>query len=171
VDEYMRTNVPHIYAIGDVVKTPQFAHVASAEGVLAVDHIAGKPAEPIDYDKVPSCTYSQPEVASAGLTEREARERGYDLKVGKFPFSAIGKAMIVGGTGGFVKIVSDARYDEVLGVHIVGPKATELIAEASLGLKLETTTEEIAHTVHPHPTLSEAMLEAAHSVYGEAIHI
>jgi dihydrolipoamide dehydrogenase len=171
VDEYMRTSVPHVYAIGDVVKTPQLAHVASAEGILAVDHIAGKPVEPIDYEKTPGCTYSQPEVASVGLTERAAKERGYDVRVGKFPFSAIGKAMILGDTGGFIKIVSDARYDEVLGVHIIGPSATELIAEACLGLKLETTVEEIAHTVHAHPTLSEAMLEAAHSVYGEAIHI
>jgi dihydrolipoamide dehydrogenase len=171
VDEYMRTSVPNIYAIGDVVKTPQLAHVASAEGVLAVDHIAGKPVEPIDYEKTPGCTYSQPEVASVGLTEKAAKEKGYEVKVGKFPFSAIGKAMILGETDGFIKIVADARYDEVLGVHIIGPKATELIAEACLGLKLETTVEEIAKTVHAHPTLSEAMLEAAHSVYGEAIHI
>ena len=171
VDEYMRTNVPHVYAIGDVVKTPQLAHVASAEGILAVDHIAGKPVESIDYEKTPSCTYSNPEVASVGITERAARKRGYDVRVGKFPFAAIGKAMILGGTAGFVKIVSEARYDEVLGVHIIGPKATELIAEACLGMKLETTVEEIARTVHSHPTLSEAMLEAAHGVYGEAIHI
>ena len=170
VDEYMRTSIPNVYAIGDVVKTPQLAHVASAEGILAVDHIAGKHVDPINYDTVPGCTYSQPEVASAGLTERAAKERGYDVKVGKFPFSAIGKAMILGQTDGFVKIVSDSRYDEVLGVHIVGPRATELIAEASLGLKLETTVEEIARTIHAHPTLSEAMMEAAHSVYGEAIH-
>ena len=170
VDEYMRTSIPNVYAIGDVVKTPQLAHVASAEGILAVDHIAGKHVDPINYDTVPGCTYSQPEVASAGLTERAAKERGYDVKVGKFPFSAIGKAMILGQTDGFVKIVSDSRYDEVLGVHIVGPRATELIAEASLGLKLETTVEELARTIHAHPTLSEAMMEAAHSVYGEAIH-
>jgi len=170
VDEYMRSVIPNVYAIGDVVKTPQLAHVASAEGVLAVDHIAGKPVEPIDYDKVPSCTYSQPEVASVGLSEQAAKDRGYDVKLGKFPFSAIGKAMILGETGGFVKIVSDARYDELLGVHIIGPRATELIAEAGLGLKLETTVEEVARTVHAHPTLSETMMEAAHSVYGEAIH-
>jgi dihydrolipoamide dehydrogenase len=170
VDEYMRTSIPSVYAIGDVVKTPQLAHVASAEGILAVDHIAGKHVDPINYDTVPGCTYSQPEVASAGFTERAAKERGYDVKVGKFPFSAIGKAMILGQTDGFVKIVSDSRYDEVLGVHIVGPRATELIAEASLGLKLETTVEELARTIHAHPTLSEAMMEAAHSVYGQAIH-
>jgi dihydrolipoamide dehydrogenase len=171
VDEFMRTNEPHVYAIGDLVKTPWLAHVASAEGILAVDHIAGKPVEPIDYDKIPSCTYSRPEVASVGLSEQTARERGYEVKVGKFPFAAIGKAMILGDTGGFVKIVSDARYDELLGVHIVGPRATELIAEACLGMRLETTVEEVARTIHAHPTLSEAMMEAAHSVYGEAIHI
>lgn len=169
-DEYMRTTTPNVYAIGDVVKTPQLAHVASAEGILAVDHIAGKPVEPINYDQMPSCTYSHPEVASVGLSEKQARDRGYEVRVGKFPFSAIGKAMILGDAGGFVKIVSEARYDELLGVHIVGPRATDLIAEASLGLKLETTVEEIARTVHPHPTLTEAMMEAAHSVYGEAIH-
>jgi dihydrolipoamide dehydrogenase len=171
VDEYMRTSVPGVYAIGDVCPTPWLAHVASKEGILAVDHIAGKPVEPIDYDKVPNCTYATPEVASVGLTERAAKERGYDVRVGKFPFSAIGKAMILGDTSGFIKIVSESRYDELLGVHIIGPKATELIAEATLGLKLETTVEEIANTIHAHPTLSEAMLEAAHSVYGEAIHI
>jgi len=171
VDEYMRTSVPGIYAIGDVCKTPWLAHVASREGVVAVDHLAGKPVDPIDYDKVPNCTYASPEVASVGLTERAAKERGYDVRIGKFPFSAIGKAMIVSGTAGFVKIVSDKRYDEVLGVHIIGPKATELIAEATLGLRIETTVEEIANTIHPHPTLSEAVMEAAHSVYGEAIHI
>lgn len=171
VDEYMRTSVPGVYAIGDVCPTPWLAHVASKEGILAVDHIAGKPVEPIDYEKVPNCTYTTPEVASVGLTERAAKERGYDVRVGKFPFSAISKAMILGQTSGFIKIVSESRYDEVLGVHIIGPKATELIAEATLGLKLETTVEEIANTVHAHPTLSEAMLEAAHSVYGEAIHI
>jgi len=171
VDEYMRTSVPGVYAIGDVVRTPALAHVAHREGILAVDHIAGKPAEPIDYSKVPNCTYTSPEVASVGLTERVAKEQGYDLRIGKFPFTAIGKAMILGDTSGFVKIVADKRYDEMLGVHIVGPRATELIAEAALGLKLETTVEEVALTIHPHPTLSEAMLEAAHGVYGETINI
>jgi dihydrolipoamide dehydrogenase len=171
VDEYMRTSVPGVYAIGDVCPTPWLAHVATREGILAVDHLAGKPVEPIDYDKVPNCTYTSPEVASVGLTEAKAKERGYDVRVGKFPFSAIGKAMIVGETAGFIKIVADTRYDELLGVHIIGPKATELIAEATLGLKLETTVEEVANTIHAHPTLSEAMLESAHSVYGEAIHI
>lgn len=171
VDEFMRTTVPTIYAIGDIVRTPWLAHVASAEGILAVDHIAGKPAHPIDYQKIPACTYCRPEVASVGMSEAEAKEAGYEAAVGRFPFSAIGKAMILGETDGFVKIVSDKRYGEVLGVHIIGPKATELIAEACLGLRIETTVEEIFRTVHAHPTLSEAMLEAAHAVYGEAIHV
>jgi dihydrolipoamide dehydrogenase len=171
VDEFMRTSVPHIYAIGDVTASPALAHVASREGTLAVDHLAGRHVQAINYLAVPSCTYSRPEVASVGLTERAARERGYDVRVGKFPFSALGKAMILGDTAGFVKIVAEKRYDEVLGVHIIGPKATELIAEATLGLKLETTVEEIANTIHAHPTLAEAMLEAAHGVYGEAIHV
>jgi dihydrolipoamide dehydrogenase len=171
VDEFMRTTVPTIYAIGDIVRTPWLAHVASAEGILAVDHIAGKPAHPIDYQKIPACTYCRPEVASVGMSEAKAKEAGYEAAVGRFPFSAIGKAMILGETDGFVKIVSDKRYGEVLGVHIIGPKATELIAEACLGLRIETTVEEIFRTVHAHPTLSEAMLEAAHAVYGEAIHV
>jgi len=171
VDAYMQTNVPGVYAIGDVVNTPWLAHVASKEGILAVDHIAGKPAHPIDYDKVPNCTYTTPEVASVGMTERAAKEAGIDYGVGKFPFSAIGKAAILGDTTGFVKIIQDKRYDEMLGVHIIGPRATELIAEASLGLHLETTVEEVAETIHAHPTLSEAMMEAAHGVYGETIHI
>ena len=171
VDEYMRTSVANIYAIGDVIASPALAHVASREGTLAVDHIAGRHVQTINYLAVPNCTYSHPEVASVGLTERAAREKGYDVRVGKFPFSALGKAMIVGDTAGFVKIVADARYDEVLGVHIIGPKATEVIAEAALGVKLETTVEEIANSIHAHPTLAEAMLEAAHAVYGEAIHV
>ncbi|HXV12874.1 MAG TPA: dihydrolipoyl dehydrogenase [Candidatus Krumholzibacteria bacterium] len=171
IDEYMRTNVPGVYAIGDVVATPALAHVASHEGILAVDHIAGKPVHPIDYLAIPNCTYSHPEVASVGLTERAAKEKGFDIRVGKFPFSAISKAAILGDTAGFVKIVADKRYDEVLGVHIIGPRATELIAEAVLGKRLETTVEAISHTVHAHPTLSESMMEAAHAVYGETIHI
>jgi dihydrolipoamide dehydrogenase len=171
VDEYMRTNVPGVYAIGDVVATPALAHVASHEGILAVDHIAGKPVHAIDYSSVPNCTYSHPEVASVGLTERAAKEKGLDFRVGKFPFSAVSKAAILGDTSGFVKIVADKRYDEVLGVHIIGPRATELIAEAVLGKHLETTVEAITHTIHDHPTLAEAMMEAAHAVYGETIHI
>jgi len=171
VDEFMRTNVPNIYAIGDVVATPALAHVATREGILAVDHLAGKHVQTINYLAVPNCTYSHPEVASVGLTEKAARDAGHDVRVGKFPFSALGKATILQDTTGFVKIVADKRYDEVLGVHIIGPKATELIAEATLGIKLETTVEEVANTIHAHPTLAEAMLEAAHGVYGEAIHI
>jgi len=171
VDEYMRTNVPGVYAIGDIVKAPALAHVASAQGVLAVDHIAGLPVEPIDYDKVPNCTYSSPEIASIGLTEKMAKERGYEIAVGKFPFSAVSKARIIGDTTGFVKMIRDTRYDELLGVHIIGPRATELIAESALGMRLETTVEELEHTIHPHPTLSEAVMEAAHNVYGKAIHI
>jgi dihydrolipoyl dehydrogenase len=171
VDEFMRTSVPNIYAIGDVTASPALAHVASREGILAVDHLAGKHVQTINYLAVPNCTYSHPEVASVGLTETAAREKGYDVRVGKFPFSALGRAQILGDATGFVKIVADKRYDEVLGVHIIGPRATELIAEATLGVKLETTVEEVANTIHAHPTLAEAMLEAAHGVYGEAIHI
>lgn len=170
VDEFMQTSVKGVYAIGDIVRTPWLAHVASAEGILAIDHIAGKPVEPIDYKKIPACTYCRPEVASVGQSEKAAREAGLDVLVGRVPFSAIGKALILGESEGFVKIVSEAKYGEVLGVHIIGPQATELIAEACMGLRLETTVEEIARTIHAHPTLSEAMLEAAHSVYGEAIH-
>ncbi len=171
VNEYMQTSVDKVYAIGDVVKAPWLAHVASAQAILAVDHLAGKPVHPIDYDKVPNCTYTSPEIASVGMTEKKAKEAGYDVKIGKFPFSAIGKARILGDTTGFVKIVGDAKYDELLGVHIIGPRATELIAESSLGLHLETTVEELAHTIHPHPTLSEAVLETAHATIDEAIHI
>jgi dihydrolipoamide dehydrogenase len=171
VNEWMQTSVPEIYAIGDIVRTPWLAHVASAEGVLAADHIAGKHVEPIDYRKTPACTYCRPEIASVGLTEKAARDAGHDVAVGKFPFSPLGKAQIIGERDGFVKIVSDKRYDEVLGVHIIGPKATELIAEACIALRVEATVEEIVRTVHAHPTLSEAMGEAAHSVYGDAIHM
>jgi dihydrolipoamide dehydrogenase len=171
VDPYMRTNVPNVYAIGDVVPTPWLAHVASAEGVVAVEHMARGETRPLNYDQVPGCTYCSPEVASIGLSEAAARERGHDVAVGKFPFSAVGKARIVNETAGFVKIVADKRYDEVLGVHIIGPKATELIAEAGAALKLEATSEELVRTIHAHPTLSEAIHEAAEAVAGHAIHI
>ncbi len=170
VDEYMRTSVPSVYAIGDVVKTPWLAHVASAEGILAVEHMAGEKARPLNYDHVPSVTYCEPEVGSVGLTEAKARERGYDVAVGKFPFSASGKAAIEGKTGGFVKVVRETRYDELLGVHIVGPSATELISEACVALQIESTTEELFRAIHAHPTLSEAMAEAAHAAVGHAIH-
>jgi dihydrolipoamide dehydrogenase len=171
IDRYMRTNVPNIYAIGDVVPTPWLAHVAMAEGVVAVEHMARGETRPLNYDQIPGCTYCAPEVASIGLTEAVARERGHDVVVGKFPFSAIGKARIINETAGFVKIVGEKKYDEVLGVHIVGPKATELIAEAGAALKLEATSEELVRTIHAHPTLSEAIHEAAEAVSGHAIHI
>jgi dihydrolipoamide dehydrogenase len=171
VDRQMRTNVPNVYAIGDVVPTPWLAHVASAEGVVAVEHMARGETPPLNYDQVPGCTYCTPEVASIGLSEAAARERGHDVVVGKFPFSAIGKARIINETAGFVKIVADKKYDEVLGVHIIGPKATELIAEAGAALKLEATSEELVRTIHAHPTLSEAIHEAAEAVSGHAIHI
>ena len=171
VDPYMCTNVPGVYAIGDVVPTPWLAHVASAEGIVAVEHMAGKETRPLNYDQVPGCTYCTPEVASIGLTEEKARERGYDVVVGKFPFSAVGKARIINQASGFVKIVAEKKYDEVLGVHIVGPKATELIAEAGAALKLEATSEDLVRTIHAHPTLAEAVHEAAEAVNGHAIHI
>jgi dihydrolipoamide dehydrogenase len=171
VNAQMQTAVPHIYAIGDVINTPWLAHVASAEGVLAAEHMAGQPVKPINYDRVPSCTYCEPEVGSVGLTEAKARERGYDVQVGKFPFSALGKARILGKTAGFVKIVRDKKYDEILGVHILGVQATDLIAEACVALQLESTDEELMHTMHAHPTLSEAVMEAAHAAHGAAIHI
>jgi len=171
VDAMMRTNVPGVYAIGDVLATPALAHLASAEGVVAVEHMAGKNPPPINYDQIPGCTYCSPEIGSIGLTEAKARERGYDVAIGKFPFSAVGKARILNEAAGFVKIVAEKKYDEVLGVHIIGPAATELIAEAGAALKLETTSEELVRTIHAHPTLSEAIHEAAEAVRGHAIHI
>lgn len=171
VNEFMQSSVPNIYAIGDVVPTPWLAHVASAEGIVAAEHMAGETARPLDYDQVPSVTYCEPEVGSVGLSEAQARERGYDVAVGKFPFSASGKAAIEGKTGGFVKVVRETKYDQLLGVHIIGPKATDLIAEACVALKIESTTEELFRTIHAHPTLSEAMAEAAHAASGHAIHI
>jgi dihydrolipoamide dehydrogenase len=171
VDELMRTAEPSVYAIGDIIPTPMLAHVASAEGILAVDHIAGKPVIPINYDHVPNCTYCYPEVASVGLTEKKARERGYDVKVGTFPFPVNSKAAILGEREGLVKVVSDKKYDELLGIHIVGAQATNLIAEAGVALSLESTTEALAHVIHPHPTLSEAVVEAVHAALGHALHI
>ena len=170
VDGFMRTAEPSLFAIGDLVPTPALAHVASHEGVVAVESIAGLPVHPVNYDRVPSCTYCDPEVASVGLTEAAARARGIDVKTGRFPFGAIGKAAILGDTTGFIKIVTDKKYDEILGVHMIGPRVTELIAEATLGLEIETTDEEMIHAIHPHPTLSEAMGEAAMAVHGRAIH-
>lgn len=171
VNAFMQTSVPHIYAIGDIVPGPLLAHVATAEAEVAATHAAGKHAVPINYNQIPSATYCDPEVASVGLTERAAKEQGYTVKVGKFPFMALGKARILGKTDGFVKIVSDAKYDEILGVHIIGAHATDLIAEACIAMRLEATTEELAHTIHAHPTLSESMLEAAHATLGHALHM
>jgi dihydrolipoamide dehydrogenase len=171
VDGRMRTGEPGVYAIGDLLSTQALAHVASHEGIVAVEHAAGLDPAPIDYDRIPSCTYCHPEVGSIGLSEAAARERGHDVVVGKFPFTAIGKAKILNDTGGFVKIVAEKKYDEVLGVHIIGPHATELIAEATAALNLEATAESLFHAVHAHPTLSEAMGEAALSVHGRAIHM
>jgi dihydrolipoamide dehydrogenase len=171
VNELMQTDVPHIYAIGDVVDTPWLAHVASAEGILAVEHVAGEQVRPIDYDRIPAVTYCEPEVASVGLTEAQATERGYDVATGKFPFTALAKAAIEGHTEGFVKVVRETRYDELLGVHIIGRHATDLIAEACVALQVESTTEELFRTIHAHPTLSEAVAEAAHAAVGHAIHI
>jgi dihydrolipoamide dehydrogenase len=171
VDEYLRTGEPGVYAIGDVIPTPWLAHLASKEGILAVEQIAGvKDAQPINLRLVPSCTYCDPEVASVGLTEARAREEGYDVKTGKFPFSASGKARILGEEEGFVKIVSESKYDEILGVHIIGPHATELIAEACVAMQLESTAEELGRTMHAHPTISEAVMEAAEGVHNLTIH-
>src|SRR5262249_15345264 len=171
VDPYMRTAEPGIYAIGDVVPTPWLAHVASAEGVLAVEMIAGKNPRPINYDHVPSCTYCQPEVASVGLTEAKARERGYDVRVGKFPMPLIAKSQILGATEGLVKVVSDKKYDEVLGLHLIGPHATELIIEGCTALQMEATVEEMINMIHAHPTVSETMHEAFEDAHGMVIHI
>jgi dihydrolipoamide dehydrogenase len=170
IDEFMRTAEPRIYAIGDVVPTPWLAHVASAEGILAVEHIAGKDARPINYDRVPNCTYCQPEVASVGLTEAKAKERGYDVKVGHFPVPVIAKAQILGAAEGMVKVVSDKKYDELLGIHILGPHATELIVEGCVALQMESTVEELIHTMHAHPTVSETIHEAVEDVHGLMIH-
>jgi dihydrolipoamide dehydrogenase len=172
VNEYMQTAESGVYAIGDVVPTPLLAHLASKEGIVAVEHIAGqKDVRPINLRLVPNCTYCDPEIASVGLTEAKARELGYKVKVGKFPFSASGKARILGEEEGFVKIVSEEKYDEILGVHIIGPHATELIAEACVAMQLESTADELGRTMHAHPTVAEAVMEAAEGVHGLAIHI
>ncbi|MFN2455729.1 MAG: dihydrolipoyl dehydrogenase [Pyrinomonadaceae bacterium] len=170
VDEYLRTGEPNVYAIGDVIPTPWLAHLASKEGILAVEQIAGQNPQPINLRHVPSCTYCEPEVASIGLTEAKAREEGYDVKVGKFPFSASGKARIIGEEEGFVKVISESKYDELLGVHIIGPHATELIAEACVAMQLESTAEELGRTMHAHPTIAEAVMEAAEGVHNLTIH-
>jgi dihydrolipoamide dehydrogenase len=176
VDAHYRTNVPGISAIGDVITMgngphPQLAHVSSAEGVRVAERIAGRDAPPIDYDQVPACTYCDPEIGSVGLTEAEAKARGYDVRVGTFPFSALGRARIAGETDGFVKIVGEARYDQLLGVHIIGGRATELVAEAAAALRLEATVDDLVRTIHAHPTMSEAVGEAAHALHGGAINL
>ena len=170
-DEYGRTNVAGIYAIGDITKGQALAHVASAEGIICVEKIAGLDPEPLDYNNIPGCTYCQPEIASVGYTEQKAKEAGYALKIGKFPFTASGKAKAAGHSGGFVKVIFDAKYGEFLGAHLIGANVTEMIAEVVAARKLETTGHEIIKTVHPHPTMSEAIMEAAAAAYGEVIHL
>ncbi len=171
VDEYMRTNVEGIYAIGDIVPGPALAHKASAEGILCVEKIAGHHTETIDYFNIPACTYTSPEVASVGLTENAAKEAGYEIKVGKFPYIASGKANAAGQKDGFVKMIFDAKYGELLGAHMIGANVTEMIAEIVVARKLETTGYEMIKSVHPHPTMSEAVMEAAAAAYGEVIHL
>jgi dihydrolipoamide dehydrogenase len=171
-----RTSVPNVSAIGDVITLggpghPQLAHVSSAEGILVAERIAGSEVRPINYEHVPSCTYCDPEIGSVGLTEAEARKRGYDVRIGAFPFGALGRAKMAAETEGFVKIVADKKYDEVLGIHMIGPRSTELVAEAVLALRLECTAEELIKTIHAHPTFSEAVGEAAHATHGAAIHL
>ena len=171
VDPYYRTNIPGIYAIGDVVSGPALAHVASAEGIICVEQIAGENPQALDYENIPSCTYCHPEVASVGHTESSAKEAGFDIKVGKFPFSASGKASAAGHKEGFIKVIFDAKYGEWLGAHMIGENVTEMIAEVVAARKLETTGHEIIKTVHPHPTMSEAIMEATAAAYGEVIHL
>ena len=171
VNEYYQTNIPGYYAIGDVVPGPALAHVASAEGIICVEKIAGHHPEPLNYGNIPGCTYCSPEVASVGMTEKAAKEAGYEIKVGKFPFSASGKASAAGAKDGFVKLIFDAKYGELLGGHLIGANVTEMVAELVAVRKLETTGEELIKTVHPHPTMSEAIMEAAAAAYGEVIHL
>jgi len=171
VDEFYRTNVDGYYAIGDLVPGPALAHVGSAEGICCIEKIAGLDPEPIDYGNIPGCTYTNPEVASVGMTEKQAKEAGYEIKVGKFPYSASGKASAAGAKDGFVKVIFDAKYGEWLGAHMIGNNVTEMIAEAVAARKLETTGHEIIKTIHPHPTMSEAVMEAVAAAYDEVIHL
>jgi dihydrolipoamide dehydrogenase len=171
VDDFYKTSVPGIYAIGDIVHGPALAHVASAEGIICVEKIAGEETKPLDYGNIPGCTYTNPEIASCGLTEAAAKEAGYEIKVGKFPFTASGKASAAGARDGFIKLIFDARYGELLGAHMIGANVTEMIAEIVVARKLETTAHEIIKSVHPHPTMSEAIMEAAAAAYDEVIHI
>ena len=175
VDTLYRTNVPGISAIGDVITLggphPQLAHVSSAEGIVTAERIAGRETRPINYDHVPGCTYCDPEIGSVGLTERAAKERGYDVRIGTFPFGVLGRAKMAQETDGFVKIVAEKKYDELLGVHMIGPRSTELVAEATAALQLESTVEDLIRTIHAHPTMAEAVGEAAHAAHGAAIHL
>jgi dihydrolipoamide dehydrogenase len=171
VGSFYQTNIPGYYAIGDVTPGQALAHVASAEGILCVENIAGQHVEALDYGNIPGCTYCYPEIASVGLTEKQAKEKGFEIKVGKFPFSASGKASASGNKDGFVKVIFDAKYGEWLGCHMIGAGVTDMIAEAVLGRKLETTGHEVLKTVHPHPTMSEAVMEAVADAYGEVIHL
>ena len=175
VDSLFRTNVPGISAIGDVITMggphAQLAHLSSAEGIVLAERLAGREVQPLNYDQVPACTYCDPEIGSVGLTEAEAKARGYDVRIGTFPFGVLGRAKIAGEIEGFVKIVAEKKYDELLGVHLIGPRATELVAEAAVALRLESTVEELIRTVHAHPTMSEAVGEAAHAAHGAAIHM
>lgn len=171
VNDYYQTNIPGYYAIGDIVPGPALAHVASAEGIICVEKIAGHHPEPLDYGNIPGCTYASPEIASVGITEKAAKEKGLDIKVGKFPFSASGKASAAGAKDGFVKLIFDAKYGELLGAHMIGANVTEMIAEIVAIRKLEVTGEALIKTVHPHPTMSEAVMEAAAAAYGEVIHL
>lgn len=171
VNDWYQTNIPGYYAIGDVVPGPALAHVASAEGITCVEKIAGLHVDPIDYGNIPGCTYTSPEIASVGLTEKQAKEKGYELKIGKFPFSASGKASAAGTKDGFVKVIFDAKYGEWLGCHMIGAGVTDMIAEAVVARKLETTGHEVLKAIHPHPTMSEAVMEAVADAYGEVIHL
>jgi dihydrolipoamide dehydrogenase len=171
VDEFYRTNVEGVYAIGDILEGPALAHLASAEGIVCVEKIAGKNPEPIDYGNIPGCTYTSPEISSVGLTEAKAKEAGYEIKVGKFPYSASGKASAAGQKDGFVKLIFDAKYGELLGAHMIGGNVTEMIAEVVVAKKLEITGHELIKSIHPHPTMSEAVMEAAAAAYDEVIHI
>jgi dihydrolipoamide dehydrogenase len=171
VDAFYKTNVPGVYAIGDITSGPALAHVASAEGIICVENIAGKKPEPLNYNNIPGCTYCSPEIASVGYTEEAAKKAGYEIKVGKFPFTASGKAKAAGAPDGFVKVIFDAKYGEWLGAHMIGANVTEMIAEVVSARKLETTGHDVIKTVHPHPTMSEAIMEAAAAAYGEVIHL
>jgi dihydrolipoamide dehydrogenase len=171
VDEYYQTSLPGVFAIGDIVHGPALAHVASAEGIICVEKISGLNVQPLNYDNIPSCTYTTPEIASCGLTEQAAKDAGYEIKVGKFPFTASGKASAAGAKDGFIKLIFDSAYGELLGAHMIGANVTEMIAEIVVARKLETTAHEIIKSIHPHPTMSEAIMEAAAAAYGEVIHL